>query len=90
MVIDGYKEYMKMPYDRPTWDLLSIIYLTEPELFTASKPGKVTVTADGYTVFTPDDNGNVVWLTCTDQQLKEIDRYIMDTISRKPKKFKNN
>ena len=89
-VIDGYREYMKMPYDRPTWDLLSIIYVTNPELFTKSEPGTVEVTADGYTVFTPDVNGNVVRLTATDSQIKELDRYIMDTISRKPKKIKNN
>lgn len=88
-VIDGYKNYMKMPYDRPTWDLLSIIYVTNPEMFTKSEPGRVEVNAEGYTFFTPDKNGNLVWLTCTDEQLKALDKYIMDTISRKPKKFKN-
>ncbi len=89
-VIDGYKYYMKMPYDRPTWDLLSIIYITHPELFSESEPGRVEVNSKGYTFYTPDENGNVVWLTSSDSQLRELDRYIMQTISRKPKKFKNN
>lgn len=89
-VIEGYKEYMKMPYDRPSWDLLSIIYLTNPELFTESEPGVVSVTDGGYTIFTPDKNGNVVMLSCTDKQIRELDQYIMDTISRKPKILKNN
>lgn len=88
-VNEGYKNYMKMPYDRPTWDLLSIIYITNPEFFEKSEPGKVEVNSEGYTFYTPDKNGNVVWLTSSDSQLKELDRYIMDTISRKPKKSKN-
>lgn len=88
-VIEGYKRYMKMPYDRPTWDLLSIIYITNPEFFCKSEPGKVEVNSEGYTFYTPDSNGNVVWLTCSDSQLQDLDRYIMETISRKPKKSKN-
>lgn len=88
-VIDGYRNYMKMPYDRPTWDLLSIIYVTNPEYFIKSQPGIVEVDSKGYTIFTPDKNGNVVWLTSSDSQLRELDKYIMDTISRKPKKLKN-
>lgn len=87
-VIDGYKYYMEMPYNRPTWDLLSIIYITRPELFNKSKPGKVEVNAKGYTFYTPDINGNVVWLTSSGSQLQELDRYIVETISRKPKKIK--
>lgn len=87
-VIDGYKYYMEMPYDRPTWDLLSIIYITRPELFNKSEQGKVEVNAKGYTFYTPDRNGNVVWLSSSGSQLQELDRYIVETISRKPKKIK--
>lgn len=87
-VIDGYKYYMDMPYDRPSWDLLSIIYITRPELFIKSEPGKVQVNAKGYTFYTPDKNGNVVWLTSSDSQLQELDRHIVETISRKPKNLK--
>ena len=32
-VVDAYKDYRKMPYDRQTWDLLSVVYLLHPELF---------------------------------------------------------
>lgn len=87
-VIEAYKNYMKMPYDRPTWDLLSIIYITHPGFFTKSEPGRVEVNEKGYTFFTPDEDGNLVWLKSSPEQLKELDKYIMDTIVRKPKKIK--
>lgn len=87
-VIEAYKNYMKMPYDRPTWDLLSIIYITNPEFFSKSEPGRVEVNEKGYTFFTPDKDGNLVWLKSSPEQLKELDKYIMDTIVRKPKKIK--
>lgn len=87
-VIDAYKQYMKMPYDRPTWDLLSIIYITNPELFNHSESGKVEVNEKGYTIFTPDKDGNLVWLSSSPAQLKELDKHIMNTISRKPKHYK--
>lgn len=89
-VIDAYKQYMKMPYDRPTWDLLSIIYITNPEFFIKSEPGRVEVNEKGYTIFTPEKDGNLVWLTSSSDQLKGLDKYIMSTILRKPKKVKTS
>ncbi len=87
-VIEGYKAFREMPYDRPTWDLLSVIYITNPELFEMSEPGKVVVDDKGYTNFTPGKGGNTVWLTASDSQLQKLDKYIMETVSRQPKKFK--
>jgi hypothetical protein len=42
---------MKMPYDRPTWDLTSVLYAVRPEgkYFNLSAPGKVTVDEKGVT-----------------------------------------
>ncbi len=87
-VVEGYKNYSKMPYDRPTWDLLSIIYITNPEYFIKSDPGKVEVDSKGYTNFTQDNDGNVVWLTCSETQLLDLEKYIMDKVPRKSKKSK--
>ena len=30
-VADAYRNYMKMPYDRPTWDLTAALYAVRPE-----------------------------------------------------------
>ncbi|MDE7406960.1 MAG: nucleoside hydrolase, partial [Muribaculaceae bacterium] len=78
-VIDGFKRYMKMPYNRPTWDLLSVVYITNPEMFTRSEPGFVQVNKEGYTIFTPDPEGNVVWLSATPEQVKALDEHIVKT-----------
>lgn len=52
-VVEGYKNYHKMPYDRASWDLLSVVYLLHPEYFTESEPGTVAVDDKGFTNFTP-------------------------------------
>lgn len=52
-VADAYRAYMKMPYDRPTWDLTAALYAVRPDAgyFGLSAPGRVTVDAQGVTHF---------------------------------------
>jgi inosine-uridine nucleoside N-ribohydrolase len=52
-VVDAYRNYQKMPYDRQTWDLTSVLYGVRPEgkYFNLSAPGKVTVDEKGQTSF---------------------------------------
>ena len=64
-VAEGYKAYKPMPYDRPSWDILSVLYPLQPELFTHSVPGTVTVDDEGYTWFTPDPKGRHIVLSAT-------------------------
>jgi inosine-uridine nucleoside N-ribohydrolase len=61
---DAYRNYMKMPYDRPTWDLTAVLYAARPEAgyFSVSEPGTMAVGEDGSTVFTADAKGNVRYL----------------------------
>lgn len=73
-VVEGYKNYYEMPYNRPSWDILSVMYLLNPELFTESVPGRVTVDDRGYTWFEPVENGRHIVLSATldqPQALKE-------------------
>ena len=30
-VAEAYRSYMKMPYDRPTWDLTAVLYAVRPD-----------------------------------------------------------
>lgn len=59
-VVDAYRAYKKMPYDRPTWDLTSVLYAVRPrhDYFDLSPNGHVDVADDGATTFRADPKGN--------------------------------
>ena len=69
-VADAYRNYMKMPYDRPTWDLTAALYAVRPsrDYFGLSEPGGVTVDDDGRTVFTPAPDGKHRYLILGEAQ----------------------
>jgi len=69
-VADAYRAYMKMPYDRPTWDLTATLYAVRPDAayFNLSPPGRVTVDDAGRTHFTPAAEGRHRYLILTDTQ----------------------
>ncbi|MBK9169873.1 MAG: nucleoside hydrolase [Bryobacterales bacterium] len=54
-VADAYRAYRKMPYDRTTWDLTSVLVAVRPdgEYFSLSATGRVRVDDDGTTHFAP-------------------------------------
>jgi inosine-uridine nucleoside N-ribohydrolase len=58
-VVDAYRAYQKMPYDRQTWDLTSVLYGVRPDAkyFNLSAPGKVTVDDQGQTHFAEASGG---------------------------------
>ena len=48
-VAEAYRLYPKMPYDRPSWDLTTVLYDLRPDrgYFDVSPPGNVLVAANG-------------------------------------------
>lgn len=64
-VVEAYKLYQQMPYDRPSWDILSVLYPLRPGLFTHSVSGTVTVDEEGYTWFEPSPDGKHIVLSAT-------------------------
>lgn len=87
-VVEAYKAYKKMPYDRPTWDPTALLYaLGEAEMFTVSPVGRISVTDEGETVFTADSNGNRRYLSVTPEQAANIESFFVKTISSKPIKY---
>ena len=58
-VAEAYRAYAKMPYDRPTWDLTTVLYDLRPDrgYFDLSPPGNVTVAGNGATAFVPSAQG---------------------------------
>ena len=59
---------MKMPYDRQTWDLTSVMAGVEPEngILRYSEPGRIAIDENGYSIFTADSDGNHCYLILDD------------------------
>jgi inosine-uridine nucleoside N-ribohydrolase len=53
-IVESYRAYKKMPYDRPAWDLTAVLEAVRPGrgYFGRSETGKVSVEANGATRFT--------------------------------------
>jgi inosine-uridine nucleoside N-ribohydrolase len=58
-VVDAYRAYMKMPYDRQTWDLTAVLYAVRPGggYFELSAPGRITADDAGRTSFRAEAAG---------------------------------
>lgn len=88
-VVEAYKAYLPMPYDRPTWDLTSVLYAVEGpgNYFTVSEPGTFEVTEEGGTVFIPDAAGNRYYLKSDSTQMANIVSRFVELIPPAPKKY---
>lgn len=74
-VVEGYRNYRTMPYDRATWDLMSVLYVIEgDEMFTVSEPGRLSIDPQGYMHFEAQPEGRDRVLTATDAQAEAIGR----------------
>jgi inosine-uridine nucleoside N-ribohydrolase len=84
-VADAYRAYKKMPYDRPTWDLTSVLYGVRPDAgyFSLSPTGTVTVLDDGRTAFTPG-KGRHRYLIVNDAQRARNLESMIELASRRP------
>ena len=61
---------MKMPYDRPTWDLTAVLYAVRPDegYFSLSPPGTITALPGGGSRFEPSAAGHHRFLVLKDEQ----------------------
>ena len=73
-VAEAYGLYAKMPYDRPTWDLTTVLYDLRPDrgYFDVSPPGDVLVAANGATTFQPSAQGKRYFLKVNPVQVARI------------------
>jgi inosine-uridine nucleoside N-ribohydrolase len=85
-MVEAYKAYDEMPYDRPTWDLTSVLYVTEPDsaFWDVSPPGTIRIQEDGVSLFNADPQGKHTYFTVNDQQAQSIKEYFIRLISQKP------
>lgn len=88
-VVEAYKVYKPMPYDRPTWDLTALLYAVEGEdgYFSISEPGEITVDGRGGTAFTLSSEGTRRILSSDSLQCAKITRHFIKLISAPPAKY---
>ncbi|MEX2303383.1 MAG: nucleoside hydrolase [Bryobacterales bacterium] len=85
-VADAYRAYKKMPYDRPSWDLTSVLYAVRPErgYFNRSPRGTIQVDAGGLTRFTPNEKGRHRFLILTEEQRVRVKEALVQLASEPP------
>ncbi|WP_200861921.1 nucleoside hydrolase [Cyclobacterium qasimii] len=86
-LVVAYENYLEMPYDRPTWDLTSMIYALEggSEYFTSSNKGNISVDDEGYTSFVEAPDGKHQYLKVSPEQATALKNAFIDVITSKPK-----
>lgn len=72
-IADAYRSYARMPYDRPTWDLTSVLYGVRPDggYFELLGPGTVVVQEDGITTFRREQAGRHRYLRVTSEAQRQ-------------------
>ena len=87
-MVDGYTHYFGDSYDRPCWDLTSVLYAVEGgDLFTISEPGTVTMDEGGVTRFTPDPEGRMYVLSVDDSQAEAQKNRFVELTHRIPEAY---
>jgi inosine-uridine nucleoside N-ribohydrolase len=73
-VAEAYRAYAKMPYDRPSWDLTTVLYDLRPDrgYFDISPPGDVLVSPDGATKFQSAAQGKRYFLKVNPVQAARV------------------
>lgn len=85
-IVDAYRAYKKMPYDRPTWDLTAVLYAVRPErhYFSLSPPGRLGVDTDGKTDLSEAADGKHRYLMVNDVQRARIMEAMIALASQPP------
>ena len=88
IVREAYLLHSGPDHDRPTWDLTSVLYAVRPEenYFGLSQRGRVSVGGDGFTTFTPAENGRDRFLTMDAQQMIRVVETQRALVSQPPRK----
>jgi len=83
---EAYEHYMKMPYDRETWDLTSVLYAVRPDrgYFDLSEPGVITVNDAKLTRFTPAVSGQHRYLKVNAEQIARVREALIALASQPP------
>ncbi len=86
-IVDAYRAYKKMPYDRQTWDLTAVLYAVRPDrgYFSLSPPGQISTDEKGRTHFTESPGGKHRYLIVNDTQRVRVLEALVQLASQPPK-----
>ena len=85
-IVEAYKSYLPMPYDRPMWDPTALMYAVEGEKwFTMSPNGQISITDEGSTLFTATPDGDRKYMMVDTLQAKAIIEHFVELIPFNPK-----
>jgi inosine-uridine nucleoside N-ribohydrolase len=81
----SYKLYEKMPYDRQTWDLTSVLVAVKPEkeYFGMSPEGKIFINEKGKSIFTEEESGMHRYLIHNDENTEDVLKDLVKTVTGK-------
>jgi inosine-uridine nucleoside N-ribohydrolase len=85
-IADAYRAYMKMPYDRPSWDLTAVLYAVRPDegYFSLSPPGLIEVDEKGATRFVIAADANRRYLIAGPEQRVRVLEALEELASEPP------
>jgi inosine-uridine nucleoside N-ribohydrolase len=85
-VAEAYRAFKKMPYDRPSWDLTSVLYAVRPGrgYFNLSPRGTIRVDDEGFTRFTPSETGKHRFLILSGEQRARVTEALVQLASEPP------
>jgi hypothetical protein len=83
---EAYALYEKMPYDRETWDLTSVLVAVRPGrgYFALSEPGTITLDEKNMTHFTPTAGGRHRYLKVDAEQITRVREALVMLVSQPP------
>ncbi|MCX6366144.1 MAG: nucleoside hydrolase [Armatimonadetes bacterium] len=84
----AYRAYCQPGEERPCWDLASCLYAAQPDrdFFALSPHGQVTVENDGFTRFTPKNNGRDRFLILDPMRRARVLEALVQLTSQPPQK----
>ena len=84
---EAYHAYKKMPYDRETWDLTSVLVAVRPGrgYFGLSRPGRVVVQDDGKIRFRAEAGGSHRLMSVTREQVVRVREALVMLASQPPR-----
>ena len=87
---EAYRLYLKMPYDRETWDLTSVLYAVRPDhgYFGLSEPGVISVDENQVTQFDATSGGRHRYLTADAAQQARVLEALVLLASQPPDRAK--
>lgn len=81
----SYKLFSKMPYDRQTWDLTSVLYAVEPgkNYFSLSTNGSIFINSEGNSSFLENKDGRHQFLKIDEEQIDSTLKKLVSTVTSK-------